>query len=121
LPNVLGCVWANRLARGWYSSAFHFLCCISPLAENGVEGWCLGLPWEVSANYIRSGHRNPDDFEPNSLRTVVLSEAEGIKAVVGKPKGGKDAATEVVSFLFDVSKAGWRERAFLRRFALQGA
>jgi len=63
------------------------------------------LPWEVSANYIRSGHRNPDDFEPDSLRTIVLSEAEGIKAVIGKPKGGK-GATEVVSFLFDVSK-GW--------------
>ena len=85
---------------------FSFSLLYSPLAENGVEGWCPGLPWEVSANYIRSGHRIPDDFEPGSLRTIVVSEAEGIKAIVGKPKGGKDGATEVVSFLFDVSK-GW--------------
>ena len=62
------------------------------------------LPWEISQNYIRSGHRNPEEFEPESLRTVTLSEAEGVKAVIGKPKG-KDAA-EVVSYLFDVSK-GW--------------
>ncbi|MEM3566284.1 MAG: hypothetical protein QXK18_05375 [Candidatus Bathyarchaeia archaeon] len=63
------------------------------------------MPWEVTANYIRSGHRNLDDFEPESLRTIVLSEADGIKAIIGKPKGGK-GSTEVVSFLFDVSK-GW--------------
>jgi hypothetical protein len=62
------------------------------------------LPWEVTSNYIRSGHRSVDEFEPSSLRTVVLSDAEGIKAIVGKPKA-RDAA-EVVSYLFDVSK-GW--------------
>ena len=63
------------------------------------------LPWEVTANYIRSGHRSPEEFEPESLRTIVLSDVEGIKAIIGKPKGGK-GSTEVVSFLFDVSK-GW--------------
>jgi hypothetical protein len=52
------------------------------------------LPWEVTANYIRSGHR----------RTIVISEDLGIKAVVGKPKG--KTTMEVVSYLFDVSK-GW--------------
>ncbi|MCS7124764.1 MAG: hypothetical protein NZ932_05065 [Candidatus Bathyarchaeota archaeon] len=62
------------------------------------------MPWEVSANYIRSGHRSVDEFEPESFRTVVISEGEGIKAVVGKPKGKR--GMEVVSFLFDVSK-GW--------------
>jgi hypothetical protein len=62
------------------------------------------LPWEISDQYIRSGHRNPEEFEPNSLRTIVLSEKDGIKAVVGKPKGKNKM--EVQSYLFDVSK-GW--------------
>ena len=62
------------------------------------------MPWEISQNIIRSGHRNPSEFEPESLRIIVLSEAEGIKALVGKPKG--KPYTEIVSYLFDVSK-GW--------------
>jgi len=62
------------------------------------------LPWEVTANYIRSGHRSVDEFEPESLRTIVISEDLGIKAVVGKPKG--KTTMEVVSYLFDASK-GW--------------
>ncbi|TET19627.1 hypothetical protein E3J74_05935 [Candidatus Bathyarchaeota archaeon] len=57
------------------------------------------MPWEEGANYIRSGHRNPDEFEKDSLRTITLSEEEGIKAVIGKPKG--QDTTEVQSYLFD--------------------
>jgi hypothetical protein len=62
------------------------------------------LPWETTDQYIRSGHRNPEEFQPDSLRTVTLSEDEGIKAIVGKPKD-KDTM-EVQSYLFDVSR-GW--------------
>ena len=62
------------------------------------------MPWETTDQYIRSGHRRAEEFQPNSLRTTVLSEDEGIKAVIGKPKG-KDTM-EVQSYLFDVSK-GW--------------
>ncbi|MGB9960279.1 MAG: hypothetical protein ACPLKQ_07160 [Candidatus Bathyarchaeales archaeon] len=62
------------------------------------------MPWEISQKFIRSGHRDLSEFEPESLRTIALSEAEGIKAVIGKRKG-KDT-TEIVSYLFDVSK-GW--------------
>jgi len=62
------------------------------------------LPWETTDQYIRSGHRNLEDFQLESLRTVVLSENEGIKAVVGKPKGKN--TMEIVSYLFEVSK-GW--------------
>jgi len=62
------------------------------------------LPWEEAQNYIRSGHRNTDDFEPDSLRTIVINEEEGIKAVVGKLKG-KDTM-EIVSYLFSKEK-GW--------------
>jgi len=62
------------------------------------------LPWETIGQYIRSGHRSPEEFQPNSLRTITLSEDEGIKAIIGKPKG-KDAM-EIQSYLFDVGK-GW--------------
>jgi hypothetical protein len=60
------------------------------------------IPWEETDQYIRSGHRSPEDFEQDSLRTITLSEEEGIKAIIGKPKG-KDT-TEVQSYLFDRSK-----------------
>jgi hypothetical protein len=62
------------------------------------------LPWEETEVYIRSGHRNPEEFQPNSLRTIVLSEDEGVKAVIGKPKD-KDTI-EVQSYLFAKEK-GW--------------
>jgi hypothetical protein len=62
------------------------------------------VPWEETDQYIRSGHRSPEEFQPDSLRTVVLSEDEDIKAVIGKPKG-KDSM-EIQSYLFDRSK-GW--------------
>jgi hypothetical protein len=62
------------------------------------------LPWETTDQYIRSGHRSPDEFKPESLRTITLNENEGIKAITGKPKD-KDTM-EVQSYLFELSK-GW--------------
>jgi len=62
------------------------------------------MPWETSDHYIRSGHRDASDFKPESLRTITISEDEGIKAIAGKPIG-KDTM-EVQSYLFDVSR-GW--------------
>jgi len=62
------------------------------------------MPWEQTSEFIRSGHRNVNDFQPDTIRTIWISEAEGIKAVIGKPKG-KDAM-EVVSYLFMLDK-GW--------------
>lgn len=64
----------------------------------------MKLPWETSTDYIRSGHRSPEEFQQDTLRTIVLSAEEGIKAVVGKPKGKH--TMEVQSYLFEVSK-GW--------------
>jgi len=58
----------------------------------------VNLPWEESQDYIRSGHRSPDEFKEDSLRTITIDAEEGIKAVVGKPKG-KDTM-EVQSYLF---------------------
>ncbi|MBT0159053.1 hypothetical protein G4O51_03615 [Candidatus Bathyarchaeota archaeon A05DMB-2] len=62
------------------------------------------MVWEETEQYIRSGHRNPEDFEQDSLRTISISDEEGIKAVVGKLKG--EDTTTVQSYLFSKEK-GW--------------
>jgi hypothetical protein len=62
------------------------------------------MPWENTERYIRSGHRNVADFQQGTIKTIMLNEKDGIKAVVGKPKG-KDTM-EIVSYLFEKSK-GW--------------
>lgn len=69
----------------------------------------LKMPWEQSSDYIRSGHRDLDDFRPQTFRTIWISQEEGIKAVVGKPKGKH--SMEIVSFLFDTEKGWTLERA----------
>jgi len=62
------------------------------------------LPWEEDNDYIRSGHRNPDEFQPDTFRTITLGSEEGIKAVIAKPKGKH--TMEVTSYLFEKGK-GW--------------
>jgi len=62
------------------------------------------LPWEETEKFVRSGHRDPSEFEPDSLRTIWISEKEGIKAVIGKPKD--ETTTQVVSYLF-LKEKGW--------------
>jgi hypothetical protein len=62
------------------------------------------LPWEESEEFIRSGHRNLSEFQPDSFRTILVSKEEGIKAIIGKLKG--KTSTEVASFLFEKNK-GW--------------
>lgn len=63
------------------------------------------MPWEETDDYIRSGHKNPEEYDPKSMRTIEIDANEGIKAIIGCPKGkfknGKcQAGTEVQSFLF---------------------
>jgi hypothetical protein len=67
------------------------------------------MPWENTEEYIRSGHKSPDEFQNNTLKTIVLSAEEEIKAVVGKPKG--QDTTEVQSYLFEKNKGWTTERA----------
>lgn len=67
------------------------------------------MPWDESGDYIWSGHRSPDDFEKDSFHTITISAEEGIKAVIGKPKG-KDT-TEVQSYLFAKDKDWTVEKA----------
>ncbi len=62
------------------------------------------MTWENTEQYIRSGHRNPQEFQEDTLKTVTLSEKEGIKATVGKPLGKH--TMEVQSYLFEKNK-GW--------------
>ncbi len=62
------------------------------------------MPWENTDQFIRSGHKSPEEFQPNTLKTIILNEKDGLEAVVGKPLG-KDTM-EVQSYLFDKTK-GW--------------
>jgi len=62
------------------------------------------MPWENTEQHIRSGHRDPEEFQKDTLKTITLNEKEGVKAVVGKPKG--KGTMEVQSYLFEKNK-GW--------------
>ncbi len=67
------------------------------------------LPWDQTENYIRSGHRNPEIFDPETLKTITLSEEEGIKAIIAKPWNSQ--STEVISYLFSKEKDWTTEKA----------
>lgn len=67
------------------------------------------MPWENTEHYIRSGHRDVAEFQADTLKTITLSEKEGIKAIVGKPKGKH--TMEVVSYLFEKDKGWTMEKA----------
>lgn len=67
------------------------------------------LPWDQTENYIRSGHRNSEDFDPETLKTIALSEEEGIKAIIAKPWNKQ--STKVVSYLFSKEKDWTTEKA----------
>jgi hypothetical protein len=63
--------------------------------------------WETTEENIRSGHGDKGSFDPDSFRTIDITD--GIKAVVGCPKGsyveGKcKVGMETQSFLFDKTK-----------------
>jgi hypothetical protein len=71
----------------------------------------IQMPWEETKDYIRSGHESTEKYDKDSLRTISFSEAKGIKAIVGCPKGEYDktkceVGTHVVSYLFAKEK-GW--------------
>ena len=69
------------------------------------------MPWEETNDYIRGGLESPDKYDKDSMRTIEIDADEGIKAVIGCPKGnfkgGKcGVGTEVQSYLFAKEK-GW--------------
>ena len=67
------------------------------------------MPWDQTQNFIRSGHKKPEDFDPETLKTVTLSEEEGIQAITAKPWDKQ--STEVVSYLFSKEKGWTTEKA----------
>lgn len=68
------------------------------------------MPWEETADYVRSGHRSTDDFQEDAFgkgvkfNTITIDADKGIKAIIGKPKSQE--STEVQSYLFAKDK-GW--------------
>lgn len=79
--------------------------CSSPYCGLAVDAVTVGDPWEENEETIRSGHKNSDDYE--GIKTVEITD--GIKALVGCPKGKLEGDTcsvamETVSFLFDKTK-----------------
>ena len=82
--------------------------CPSPYCGIGVDSILKdekvgGDPWEVTEQYIRSGHREPGD----PCRTKTLSEEQGIKAIICK----YGEAWEIQSYLFSVEKGWTKEKA----------
>ena len=67
------------------------------------------MPWDQTQNIIRSGHRNPENFDPETLKTITLNEQEGIQAITAKP--WKKQTTEIVSYLFSKEKNWTTEKA----------
>ena len=67
------------------------------------------MPWDQTQTIIRSGHRNPEDFDPETLKTITLSEEEGIQAIIAKP--WNKTTTEVISYLFSKEKNWTTEKA----------
>jgi hypothetical protein len=67
------------------------------------------LPWDQTQNFIRSGHRKPEEFDPETLKTITFSEEEGIQAIIAKPWNKQ--STEVVSYLFSKEKGWTTEKA----------
>ena len=67
------------------------------------------MPWEDTEKTIRSGHRAPEEFQPDTLKTITLSENEGIQAIVGKPKGKH--TLEIQSYIFQKDKGWTTEKA----------
>jgi hypothetical protein len=62
------------------------------------------MTWETTEKNIRSGHRPVEDFQANTLKTIIINEQDGIQATVGKPKGKQ--AIEIQSYLF-LKEKGW--------------
>jgi hypothetical protein len=58
--------------------------------------------WDENENNIRYRVRNPASFQEDSLRTIWLSQDEGIRAVVGRLKG--EEKNSIQSILFSKEK-----------------
>jgi DNA-directed RNA polymerase subunit RPC12/RpoP len=74
------------------------------------DGMVLKPEPEVVGNFVRIRIRNPKTIVEGTFRTIVISETEGIKAIIGILKSDKTGPTHIQSVLFD--KERWTvERA----------
>jgi len=65
---------------------------------------CKAMPApDITENYIRWRVRDPGEFNLETFVTYELSAKDGIKAVMGKLKGGRGTMV-VQSYLFDKKK-----------------
>jgi hypothetical protein len=62
------------------------------------------MAWQENTQTIQSGHRNPLDYQPETLKTIMLNQKDGIDVVVGKPKG--KPTLEIISYVF-CKERGW--------------
>jgi HK97 family phage prohead protease len=69
-----------------------------------LESYGMKPAPEVTENYIRIRVENPDKFVNDSFRTITISAAQGIKAIIGKYKTDPNGPTHVQSYLFDKDK-----------------
>jgi len=81
------------------------------------------MPWEDTENFIRSGHRDPDDFV--DIKMLWQSEEKGIKAFGGKLKSDPDGPAVEQTILFDKDKwtmdraKKWFEAHYLKEQVLE--
>jgi len=68
------------------------------------DGMVLKPEAETPGDYVRVRIRDPRTMIDDSFRTIVLSEIEGIKAVVAKLKKDANGPTHIQSVLFDKEK-----------------
>jgi len=61
-----------------------------------------GKPVEETENTIRIQVRDSDDMQEGSLRTITISEDEGIQALIGKLPG--KTTTTIATYIFDKDK-----------------
>jgi cation transport regulator len=57
---------------------------------------------DITENYIRLRQKDPNDFEKDTFRTIILSKSRGIHAIIGRLKG--KATTTIQSYLFEKNK-----------------
>ena len=68
------------------------------------DGIVLKPAPDITENYIRVRIRNPKTIVEGSFRTIIISESQGIKAVVGKLKSDPQGPKHIQSVLFDKEK-----------------
>lgn len=64
---------------------------------------------EVNENTIRIPVKDAKLFIKNSIKTISLSEKQGIKALIGILKSDASGGTAIMTYLFDTTKWSLKE------------